>query len=279
MIRSFRSWERGNTVLFAGVIVLGAIAWFCLPAILAGHAPGTGQAMAGFADMARMIWYELQLVLAVGLIAWIIGDPKRLHLTSAPNWAAFWWTIPILAYLGLFLLVGLLNLSKASPEAYDILARLLPTVLFTTFLVGVFEEILFRGVVFRALNIRFGAITALVTSSLVFGAMHYVNWIEGAPLTSTHVQVLHAAAAGLLYCAVMLITNSIWSSVVLHGAWDCIVTFNQTVQGFVEVTQTTEASDPSFTSALVYGFEPVYGVVLFVFWYKVYRQPHAVPSV
>jgi membrane protease YdiL (CAAX protease family) len=40
---------------------------------------------------------------------------------------------------------------------------------------GIFEELLFRGVLFRSVETWFGSWAALVVSSLVFGLTHLIN--------------------------------------------------------------------------------------------------------
>lgn len=271
MIDSFRAWERGHPIPVATGIVLVFVVWFLLPSLLAGTQAGGGQALDGLSDMARMVWDEAALVAAVLVLALLVGNLRAMHIRSAPRWRALWFLLPVLAYLALFLSAGLAKLAELPPGSGSILGLLLPSVLATTLLVGLFEEVLFRGILFRGLRRGLGPVAAFFASSLIFGAMHYVNWVGGQPLGDTHVQVIHAAAAGLLYCAVMLVANSIWPAVFLHGAWDCIVAFNQTVQGLGEATL-APASAPTLLSAAIYGFEPLYGLLLFAIWFRYWRR-------
>lgn len=80
---------------------------------------------------------------------------------------------------------------------------------------GVFEELLFRGGVFRLAEEWFGSWAALVISALVFGFMHYDA--EGVTLQGL---VSISAWAGLLLAATYLLTRRLWLGIGLHAAWN-----------------------------------------------------------
>lgn len=94
--------------------------------------------------------------------------------------------------------------------------------------VGVFEEVLFRGVLLGGLLPRFGGtrngllVSALV-SSVVFGMAH-VGSAAGAtdPLTLAQMllKTVQAGSIGLVFAAVYVRTRSIWGVAALHALTD-----------------------------------------------------------
>lgn len=81
--------------------------------------------------------------------------------------------------------------------------------------VAVGEEIVFRGIIHRMIFERWGLITALIVSSLVFGFIHYPN--AGATLWSSVAIALEAGVMlGLAYC----VHNNLWLPIGIHWAWN-----------------------------------------------------------
>jgi uncharacterized protein len=80
---------------------------------------------------------------------------------------------------------------------------------------GVGEEIVFRGIVFRLVDERFGTTAALVFSAALFGALHGAN--PGATVVST---VAIALEAGVLLAAGYAMVRSLWFPIGLHFAWN-----------------------------------------------------------
>jgi uncharacterized protein len=78
-----------------------------------------------------------------------------------------------------------------------------------------FEEMVFRGVVFRILQEKLGSLLALVLSSLVFGGVHMVN--EGESLAGI---ASIAFVYGPMLTAPFMLTRRLWMGIGLHGAWN-----------------------------------------------------------
>jgi membrane protease YdiL (CAAX protease family) len=100
------------------------------------------------------------------------------------------------------------------PEGTSRLALLLRVVLI--FLaVGIFEEVLFRGILFRQLEQAIGTWLAIVASALFFGLGHRGNpgatWVSGIAI---------AIEAGALLAASYVATRSLWMPIGLHWAWN-----------------------------------------------------------
>jgi membrane protease YdiL (CAAX protease family) len=104
---------------------------------------------------------------------------------------------------------------------------------------SVYEELLFRGVLFGSVEHGFGSWAALVVSSLVFGLSHLLNpqgTLEGA--------LFIAVEAGILLAAAYMLTRRLWLSIGFHLAWNytqsaifsSIVSGNDAQQGLIRST-------------------------------------------
>jgi membrane protease YdiL (CAAX protease family) len=78
-----------------------------------------------------------------------------------------------------------------------------------------FEEMVFRGVVFRILQEKLGSWLALVLSSLVFGGVHLVN--EGESLAGI---ASIAFVYGPMLTAPFMLTRRLWMGIGLHCTWN-----------------------------------------------------------
>jgi hypothetical protein len=80
---------------------------------------------------------------------------------------------------------------------------------------AVFEELLFRGVLFRIVEEWLGSWVALFVSSLVFGLVHLMN--PEATMTGA---IFIAIEAGILLGAAYMLTRRLWMSMGFHAAWN-----------------------------------------------------------
>lgn len=80
---------------------------------------------------------------------------------------------------------------------------------------AVFEELLFRGVLFRIVEEWLGSWVALFVSSVVFGLVHLMN--PAATMTGA---IFIAVEAGILLGAAYMLTRRLWMSMGFHAAWN-----------------------------------------------------------
>jgi len=133
------------------------------------------------------------------------------------------------------ILMGLGNYRIVGLHDWHILLTGMATALAT----GVFEELLFRGGVFRIAEEWFGSWAALLISSLVFGFVHLNN--EEATLQGV---ASISIWAGILLAATCLLTRRLWLGIGLHAAWNYtqgtvysgVVSGNAPPEGFVKST-------------------------------------------
>ena len=87
--------------------------------------------------------------------------------------------------------------------------------LFMFLIVAVGEEVLFRGIVFRMIDDRWGTVVALVLSALIFGFVHITN--DNATVWSS---LAIAVEAGLLLGAAYKWSGTLWVPIGIHWAWN-----------------------------------------------------------
>jgi len=100
-------------------------------------------------------------------------------------------------------------------------AKVVLWVLLNTFLVGLSEELMFRGVLLHALRHTVSIWPAVALTTLAFGAIHSLNVFITGDLRGAVIQSTAAALSGLFFIALRLRTGSLWPCIVVHGLWDC----------------------------------------------------------
>jgi len=140
----------------------------------------------------------------------------------------------VFAMIGfLYIFVQLPEIRFIAPDKLDFLI-----VAFSQLIgVGIFEEVLFRGLVLKILLKKLGSskkgiTNACVISSVIFGMVHITNIIDIAinneylsvgvilPVVS---QIIFATAFGLLAAMLYLHSGSLWFPILIHGVGNLIV--------------------------------------------------------
>jgi uncharacterized protein len=80
---------------------------------------------------------------------------------------------------------------------------------------GVFEELLFRGVLFRSIESMVGSWISLAVSSATFGLVHLIN-----PAGTITGAIYISIEAGILLAAAYMLTRRLWLSIGFHMAWN-----------------------------------------------------------
>lgn len=80
---------------------------------------------------------------------------------------------------------------------------------------AIFEEILFRGILFRVIEDKLGSYLSLLISALLFGFIHISN-----PNSSFLTAVGLAIQAGLLLGAAYIYAKNLWFPIAIHFAWN-----------------------------------------------------------
>jgi hypothetical protein len=91
--------------------------------------------------------------------------------------------------------------------------------IFVALFIGIGEESVFRGVLWRAFEARGILVTAFATSVL-FGAMHLIGLLTDIPWQIVTSQAVFAFGAGMMFAAVRLASGSLLAPIMLHAVFD-----------------------------------------------------------
>jgi membrane protease YdiL (CAAX protease family) len=92
------------------------------------------------------------------------------------------------------------------------------SILGTSILIGVFEEIPFRGFVLQKLQERFDFVTAVVISSVLFVGAHIPGWIMLGSLSVS--RTAYIFAFGSVMAIVLRYSQSLWAPIIAHSLND-----------------------------------------------------------
>ena len=205
---------------------LGRTAWLLAGALLAALVL-TAASLALFPDWPQMVHMAIPTQLALlGAVAWGVrrtGLPWRRALGLGP--------LPLVALWPLALVLA--GSVTVFSEIYVIVQRLVPvppefealirdllqidgtadlvlTVVVAVVVAPMLEEALFRGLILHGLARRRGPRSATLWTAAFFAFFHFYNpW-----------QIIPTFFLGLLLGWVVLATRSLWSSIVLHSAFN-----------------------------------------------------------
>ncbi len=192
-----------------------ALAWIGGYVVSTSLADGLSDAI----GVAKLITVPVLLVLTLILSRWVCRRGLAADFGLVPFrgvWAEYLWFAP----LGVLLTVNLwngvaMNFSPAETLLY----------ITSMLLVGFLEEVIFRGLLFRAME-EWDVRKAFVISSLTFGFGHIVNLLNGAALVPTLLQIFYAAAIGFLFTLIVYKSGSLWPCILTHGIFNALSAFS-----------------------------------------------------
>ena len=136
----------------------------------------------------------------------------------------------------LYYLPAILMLTANLWHGVSVRIGALETVLYilSMFCVGFLEEVIFRGLLYRAMAAD-DPKSAVIVSSLTFGIGHIVNLFNGsgAEMFVTLLQVFYAAAAGFMFVMIYVKTDSLIGCIVIHGVFNALSVFTKEPSGMV----------------------------------------------
>jgi membrane protease YdiL (CAAX protease family) len=180
--------------------------------------------------------FYLTIILEQGLTGvlffWLLarfGWLDTAGFTSSKKWQALWLGWPLL----LFIFINLDERVVIDTSRPVLIVLHLLTALST----GWVEEVLCRGVVVSALlrkwgQTRKGIYLSVLVSSILFGAVHLLNFLAGRkPLLNTATQITFAIFFGVIFAACLLRNRAIWPVIMLHAAVDWAGTLREVSVG------------------------------------------------
>lgn len=159
------------------------------------------------------IGWHFAAAIAVLLVAIFVFKWNDMHFTKPHSLVRVMW-FPAL-YLVLF--AGGVVFLGPPPLSVVIFVAL------NTLMVGASEEIMFRGVLFRAFEKAMSIWPTIILTTVLFGAVHSLNGFITGEFGPAIVQSIAAGMSGIVFMAIVIRTGSIWPAIIYHFLWDCLI--------------------------------------------------------
>jgi membrane protease YdiL (CAAX protease family) len=178
-----------------------------------------------------------------------IGSPWNMLVEAVSKFLL--WVVPVLVYIKYVLKADVLSYLKLKTLIgkgilWGLLGCLIPLVIFCSnvfihhkplhlslspsvwlnvvLLVGLIEEIPFRGLIFQQMQVWWGFWKASLFSSFLFVTIHLPLWIVNGQ-TSVAVMVSQSISVfvlGLLFSYLFKRSHSLWSCILMHSIYDFV---------------------------------------------------------
>lgn len=169
----------------------------------------------------------LSVLLLIYLLRTRIGAEIGLGVRPAVPASRMWFYLPLVILVCVPFTGGLRG---------DLTLLLVATIIAHYVFVGFLEEVLFRGMLLRALLDQGKPIRAVGITAVTFGIGHLTSMLIGQGGTDTALQIINAIIVGLVLTLVVFLTGSLHMAIVIH------VLYNITATLSTDPTSTTEGS-------------------------------------
>lgn len=251
-------WLRVLQFPLSRIVVLGGLVLY-----LMAWTEGRIEAFKDSPVIGVLIALFMALVVMAAYVAWgRLVERREVTELSLPG-AGREWTVGGMLGFGLYagcvlflMLFGMFQVEGVNPISYMIPAAAM------AIKSSVFEELLFRGVLFRSVEGMAGSWIAIIVSSLVFGILHLIN-----PDATIAGAIYIAIEAGLLLAAAYLVTRRLWMAIGYHMVWNYVqsAVFSGIVSGSVALPGLLQVKidGPRFYTGGSFGMEQsVFALVL-----------------
>ncbi|MNJ41791.1 CAAX amino terminal protease self- immunity [compost metagenome] len=160
-----------------------------------------------------VLQFALLIPLAIGLIIYVLRNNRwrdlylDSKLTARPQ--------DSLLYAPLLIVLAIIFISNDGLNLTSI-PNLLLMLIMQIFVVGLIEEIMFRGIMLKALESK-GVTVAVLVSSVLFGVTHALQLIGGQSLEDTILQIIYAFVLGAVLALLVLHKHTLMATIVFHG--------------------------------------------------------------
>lgn len=166
------------------------------------------------------------------------------------------WLAPLMLLVGAAIGFDLLSLdleklTAAHWEAYAWVGA-------TTFLVGISEELMFRGVVLRSFMQTGSTKRAVLISAFCFSGIHAVNVFAGLPLLHVPIQLVVTCLVGIYFALAAIKLNNLIPLMIFHWLWDF----------YLMGSSTLELTTPRLTLVLI----PLQVILALALWVKLKKS-------
>ena len=175
--------------------------------------------------------------LTLGIILMIVlGGKEWLRINKGSVRYAFKEGWPFLI-LGVFASASVVirSIRNGTPLAQGFLVNLIGVIL-TTFLIGFFEEVLYRGLTFGSLLNVFGGSRVLIMCVVLFSAWTFGRvHVPSMSLENTSIflqsllKVIQTAMFGITLCEIVLHMNNLGGATLLHASNDFLLMFTDAI--------------------------------------------------
>jgi membrane protease YdiL (CAAX protease family) len=145
-------------------------------------------------------------------------------------------------------------------------ARTIGFVLFNTIMVGISEELMFRGIMLRGALSSMRIWPAIWLSCILFGLVHVMNVFITGEAVPAMIQAVAAFLSGLFFMAARIRTGSLFPVIAIHALWDFSL--------FVAIGGQPQASGPKVDPSFWTLTAPML-IVLPMFLYGLFLLRHA----
>ena len=187
--------------------VLHAVVWILLYLALVNIA----QALSKTPDSLPLVTGALLLGLSAALIVYL-KQTRRLSVLGTGKVTAVD-SRKALFYLPL-LLIALVQLIQGIDPSMTVSKTLALCLMMAG--TGLIEELLFRGLLFRAIRGKSGARRAILISGITFGIGHIVNLLNGYALAELAGQIAAAIVTGIVLALLVEITGNLVPGILFH---------------------------------------------------------------
>ena len=146
-------------------------------------------------------------------LSWYAEDSESLSFRGKMQMMGIGWAVSAIYFLAIIVCLFLCGYYRIVTVEFDVASQLSWLSLFL--LVGVVEEVIFRGILFRLIADKWNIAVGLTTSSLLFGLAHLGN--PGATLWAA---LAIALASGWLFGMAYAYHRTIWVPIGMHWAWN-----------------------------------------------------------
>lgn len=164
--------------------------------------------------------------------------PLRTLIAGSLRAKGLLWSLPWGLLMFAFTAESVVDLFGAGlpPSLWLVAAAMLGTAL----LVGIGEEVVFRGVLLRALVERGYHYSALLGSAVAFSLLHAVNVFGGLPFEAMLAQLWNTFLFGLAFAPLALRMGTLVPLILYHALWDGVLFLIPFSGGMSEVFVVTQ---------------------------------------
>lgn len=201
--------------------------WFAVGTIIV-YVMVAGNLRGNFGD--DSIWMMLGMIAMTAVLAVFLvqnGLCSKYGLDFLPKGKPYLYFIP-------FVLLSLANLYLGVQLHFSPLNQIFAII--SMALVGFLEEIIFRGLLFRAIE-KESHTRALVISAVTFGAGHIINLLTGQATGETFIQIAYAIAIGFAFVLCFDRCGSLWPCIITHSLIDITSTLSASLNPLAEPSE------------------------------------------